>query len=330
MTSETPEGLPALQSRIAGYGRSTARLHQSGIATFFGADLADDPHPVDIGLVGLPTDAGLHQRPGARYGPRAIREASRMLRYQNVSTGVIPFELARVADIGDPDLELFGLEAIVGQIEEHYRGLRAAGVVPITAGGDHSITLPILRALGDGRPLALVHVDAHYDTAPPMRGSAVHHGAPVLNAVDEGVVDPTRSIQVGMRDPWAEVELLVHPEGLTALSTDEVAALGPAAVAERIREVVGDGPAYVSFDVDVIDPTMAPGTGTPVPGGLAPLDLLTMLRALRGVDVVGADVVETSPPWDPAGMTALTAAQVMFDLLCLAAEAHAARASRRS
>ena len=262
------------------------RAHQSGVATFFGADLANDPAGVDLGLVGLPTDVGLHQRPGARYGPRAIRDASRMLRYQNVSTGVIPFDHARVADLGDPDLELFGLETIVGQIEEHYRGLRAAGVVPITAGGDHSITYPILRALGDGRPLALVHLDAHYDTAPPMRGSAVHHCAPVLNAVNDGVVDPARSIQVGMRDPWAEVESMCHPEGLTTLTTDEVVALGPAAVAERIREVVGSGPVYVSFDVDV---------------------------------------VETSPPWDPAGMTALTAAQAMFDLLCLAAEAHAAR-----
>ncbi|MBX5442488.1 MAG: arginase family protein [Solirubrobacteraceae bacterium] len=254
-----------------------------------------------------------------------MRDASRMLRYQYVSTGVIPFDHARVADLGDPDLELFGLETIVGQIEEHYRGLRAAGVVPITAGGDHSITYPILRALGDGRPLALVHLDAHYDTAPPMRGSAVHHGAPVLNAVNDGVVDPARSIQVGMRDPWAEVESMCHPEGLTTLTTDEVVALGPAAVAERIREVVGSGPVYVSFDVDVIDPTMAPGTGTPVPGGLLPHDALTILRGLRGLDVVGADVVETSPPWDPAGMTALTAAQAMFDLLCLAAEAHAAR-----
>jgi len=327
MSSATPERISDLQARIAGYGQAAARMHHSGIATFFGADLTDDLATVDIGLVGLPTDAGLHQRPGARYGPRAIRDASRMLRYQNVSTGVIPFDLARVADVGDPDLELFGLEAIVAQIEERYRELRAASVVPITAGGDHSITFPILRALGEGRPLALVHLDAHHDTAPPMRGSAVHHGAPVLNAVREGVVDASRSIQLGMRDPWAEVESLFHPEGLTSLSTDEVAALGPAAVAERIREVVGSGPVYVSFDVDVIDPTMAPGTGTPVPGGLAPLDVLTILRGLRGLDVVGADVVETSPPWDPAGMTALTAAQAMFDLLCLAAEAHAARSA---
>jgi guanidinopropionase len=311
--------------RVAGYGEGVGRPHQSGIATFFGADPVSDPAGVDLGLIGLPTDVGAHQRPGARYGPRAVRDASRMLRYQNVATDVIPYDLGRVADLGDPDLDLFGLEGIVEQIEAHYRTVVGAGVVPLTVGGDHSVTLPILRAVAAPGPVALVHFDAHYDTAGAMRGSAVHHGATVLNAVAEGLVDPERSIQVGIRDPWAEIERLSHPPGLTSLGIEETAELGPAGVAARIREVVGDARVYVSFDVDVLDPTMAPGTGTPVPGGLLPREALATLRRLRGLDVVGADVVEVSPPWDPAGMTALTAAQVLFDLLCLAAEAHAAR-----
>lgn len=325
MDPEPGASLDDVLARISGYAADITRFPQSGIPTFFRADLIADPAEVDIGLIGLPTDAGLSHRPGARYGPRAMRDASGMLRYQNVSTGVIPFDLGRIGDLGDPDLQLWGLEGIVAQIEAHYRRVHAADVVPVTAGGDHSITYPILRAIAGDRPVALVHFDSHYDTAQAMFGSAVHHGAPVSNAARDGLIDVSRSIQVGLRDPWAEIERLTHPEGLAVVEMDEVASLGPAGVAARIRETVGDAPVYVSFDIDVIEPTMAPGTGTPVPGGPTPYEVLTILRGLRGLDVVGADVVEVSPPWDPTGMTALTGAQVMFDLLCLAAEAHAAR-----
>lgn len=325
MDSEGRGSFDAVFARISGYGADMLRMHQSGMASFFRADVVGDPTDVEVGLIGLPTDVGLSQRPGARYGPRALREASGMLRYQNVSTGVIPFDFARICDLGDPPLDLWGLEGIVDQITAHYRDLHSAGVVPITAGGDHSVTYPILRAIAADRPVALVHLDSHYDTAPALFGSAVHHGAPVLNAANEGLIDVGRSVQVGMRDPWGELERFSHPPGLRVIAMDEAASLQPAGVAARVREVVGDSPVYISFDIDVIDPTMAPGTGMPVPGGISPYEALTILRGLRRLDVVGADLVEVSPPWDPTGMTALTGAQIMFDLLCLAAEAHAAR-----
>lgn len=325
MDPESGPSLDGVLNRISAYSADITRFPQSGIPTFFRADLIADPAEVEIGLIGLPTDAGLSHRPGARYGPRALRDASGMCRYQNVSTGVIPFELARLGDLGDPDLDMWGLEGIVAQIEEHYRALHAAGVVPITAGGDHSITYPILKGIAADGPVALVHFDSHYDTAGEMFGSAVHHGSPVSNAARDGLIDVACSIQVGMRDPWAEIETLTHPEGLAVIQMDELASLGPAGVAERIRRTVGDAPVYISFDIDVIEPTMASGTGTPVPGGPTPYEVLSILRGLRGIDVVGADLVEVSPPWDPTGMTALTGAQIMFDLLCLAAEALAAR-----
>jgi guanidinopropionase len=206
--------------------------------------------------------------------------------------------------------------------------LQHAGVVPVTVGGDHSITYPILKALGAKRPVGLVHVDAHIDATGRIADSTVHHGAPFKNAVDDGVLDPVRTVHIAIRDPAGEFETFAHESGQTVIDIDRFYELGVKGVIAETRRIIGDGPGYVSFDVDGLDPAFAPGTGTPAVGGITTYEAKKLLQGLRGLDIIGGDLVEVSPPFDSAGITALAGAQLTFEILCLAAESFAKRAAK--
>jgi guanidinopropionase len=298
----------------------------SGIATFFRTRHDPDFSATDIALVGLPIDAGLTQRTGARHGPREVRNQSCNVLNFNPLTKVSPFALCRVTDIGDvPIAAAFNLETIIDEIRSFYLKLRAANIVPITVGGDHSISFPILQALGAAKPLGLVHIDAHLDTAEQISGSTLHHGTPFWNAARSGVIDPKRTVHIGIRDPYAELEPFAIESGMTIIDINRFHDLGIAKVIETTRDIVGSGPTYITFDIDGLDPAFAPGTGTPVVGGLTSYEAKRLLQGLRGLDIVGGDLVEVSPPFDSAGLTALAGAQMLFELLCLSAEAFAQR-----
>ncbi|HEY7029838.1 MAG TPA: agmatinase [Thermomicrobiales bacterium] len=296
-----------------------------GIATFMRAPRIDDLARVDVGLIGVPFDLGLAYRPGARHGPAAVREASRLIRRINPTTGVFPFELCQVADVGDVVTHPLDLLAGIDAIAAHTRTLREHDVRPVAMGGDHAITLPILRGLFDGTPFGLVQIDSHADTLDEFYGTKINHATSFRRATEEGLIDPRRVVQVGLRGTqWSRNDIAFSLDaGMRCIAYDEYEAIGRANVIAEIKRVVGDGPTYVSFDVDGLDPVYAPGTAVPEPGGLSMRDAQMILRALTGLDIVGGDVVEVSPPLDPTGITAIHAANLMFEILCLVATAKA-------
>ena len=299
----------------------------TGIATFFRTKYDPGLSATDIALVGLPIDAGLTQRTGARHGPREVRNQSCNVLYFNPLTKVNPLALCRVTDIGDvPTAAAFELETIIGEVRNFYAKLHAAKVVPLTVGGDHSISFPILLALGSARPVGLTHIDAHLDVAEQISGSTLHHGSPFFNAVRAGALDPKRTIHIGIRDPYAELETFAGESGMTIIDINRFHDLGVAGIVDVTREIVGTGPTYITFDIDGLDPAFAPGTGTPVVGGLTTYEAKRLLQGFRGLDIIGGDVVEVSPPFDSAGITALAGAQMLFEILCLSAEAFTLRA----
>ncbi|MDE0941106.1 MAG: agmatinase [Alphaproteobacteria bacterium] len=298
-------------------------------APYCSGDQGDDWRDVDIGMIGVPFDGGVTNRPGARHGPREIRNQSSLIRRINQATGICPYDLARVADLGDAWIEKpFELEGALDEIAAFYAKVHGRGIIPLSAGGDHSVTLPILRAIARDRALGLVHFDAHCDTGDDYLGSKFHHGAPFRRAVEEGLLDPKRCIQIGIRGSLNDMDLwsFSHDQGMRVIYIEEFYELGVKGVIAEAHRVVGTGPAYVSFDVDGLDPVYAPGTGTPEVGGFSTLEAQLMLRGLSGLDLVGGDVVEVSPPFDPSGNTALVGATMMFEILCLLAESRAARA----
>lgn len=297
-----------------------------GIPTFFSTTPSDDLDALDIALVGVPFDGGVTHRPGARHGPREIRNQSSLLRHYNQLARVAPTARCRIADVGDAPIEhLYELERSLDDIRKFYVQLHAAGVVPVSAGGDHSITLPILRGIASERPVALLHFDAHCDTTDDYMGSKFHHGAPFRWAAEEGLIDPSRTVQIGIRggvsdsDTWK----FSHDAGMRVVYMDELVERGARSVINEAREIIGDAPVYVTFDVDGLDPAFAPGTGTPEVGGFSTAEAIMMLQAFSGANVIGGDVVEVAPPFDPSGVTALVGATMMFEILCLAAVAPA-------
>lgn len=305
-----------------------ARPRYTGIASFFRTAHTERMGEVDIGLIGVPYDGGVTNRSGARHGPRAVREQSALLRRINAATGITPFATARVRDLGDCWLERpFALEGALDEIAAFYHGVVGAGVVPLSVGGDHSISLPILRAVAASRPVGMVHIDAHCDTGDDYLGSRFHHGAPFRRAVEEGLLDPTRVIQIGIRGTVNDPDMwgFSTQSGMRVLSMDEFADKGWRFAAQEARRVAGSGPTYLTFDIDSLDPSQAPGTGTPEAGGITALEALRLLRVLRGLDFVGADLVEVSPPFDVGGLTAFNGASILFELLCLLVEAWQAR-----
>jgi guanidinopropionase len=302
------------------------------IATFMRAPLATSLENVDIGLIGVPTDLGVTNRPGARHGPREIRNASSLMRGFNLGLGVSPYELCRIADLGDVHLShRYDLERQNEDIEKFYRAVKAAGVLPVSAGGDHSITYPIFRAIAAREPIGMVHIDAHTDTWGEFFGSKFTHGAPFRLAVEAGVLDPKRTIQIGIRGGQNFLDGIEfsRSRGMRVVFIEEFAELGVERVIEEARAVVGDGPTYISFDVDGLDPVYAPGTGTPEVGGITTLEAQRLLRGLRGLNLIGGDVVEVAPPYDQTGNTALVGATMMFEILCLIADRQFGRSATR-
>ncbi len=299
------------------------KLAYSGVSTFLGApyrpeaaEQADFGH-LDVALIGIPMDLGVTNRSGARLGPRAVRGVERIGPY-NHALKVVPLAECRAADIGDVPLRSrYSLESCIEDIAAFYKRVQAAGVRPLSVGGDHSVTYPVLRALGHERPVGLVHIDAHCDTGGEYDGSKFNHGGPFRLAVLDGVLDPRRTIQIGIRGPAEFLWEFSYEFGMTVLHIEDVERLGTEGVIRKTLEVVGDGPTYVSFDVDGLDPAFAPGTGTPETGGLTPREAQQILHGLRGIDVIGGDVVEVAPQYDPTTNTAMAGAQMLFEIFSL-------------
>jgi guanidinopropionase len=306
-----------------------AQPRYTGIPTFFRAPYTQDLHETDIGVIGVPFDGGVTNRSGARHGPRAVRDQSSLLRRINAATGISPFAAARVRDLGDAWIEqpyeLLGAHA---EIQAFLASVHAAGVIPLSVGGDHSISLPILRAVAKDRPLGMVHIDAHCDTGGDYLGSRFHHGAPFSRAVEEGLLDPARVIQIGIRGTTNDPDMWGFSErsGMRVLGMDEFHDKEWRFAAGEARRVIGTCPAYLTFDIDSLDPAQAPGTGTPEAGGITALEALRLLRGLRDLDFVGADLVEVAPAFDVGTLTSFNAASILFEILCLLAEARSLRA----
>ena len=310
-----------------------AQPRYTGIPTFFRTPPAADPALSDIALIGVPYDGGVTNRSGTRHGPRAVRDQTSLLRRINAATGIAPFAGLRVRDLGDCWIEKpYELDSAHTEIAGFYREVMAAGATPLSVGGDHSITLPILRAVAAGGPVGMVHIDAHCDTGGDYMGSRFHHGAPFSRAVEEGLLDPARVIQIGIRGTTNDPEMsgpYSRSLGMRVIGMDEFADRGWAFAAEEARRVAGGGPTYLSYDIDSLDPSHAPGTGTPEAGGITVLEALRMLRGLRGIDFIGGDLVEVSPPFDTGSLTAFNGASILFEILCLLAEARLARGARQ-
>jgi agmatinase len=295
----------------------------AGIRTFMRAPHTRDLTGVDAVVYGIPFDTATTFRTGPRFGPEAIRSGSALLRPYNPALEVNVVETLSIVDYGDVPVSPGDTERTYGQIEEALAPLVEAGVFPLALGGDHSITLAELRVLaGQHGPLALVQLDAHGDTWDEYFGQRYFHGTTFLRAVEEELIDPSASVQAGLRGSLYAAEDLesARAMGFTVVPCDELRTLGPDGYANLVETRVGSRPVFLSFDVDVLDPAFAPGTGTPEVGGLSTAEALACLRALRGVELAGADVVEVSPPYDgPGQQTALAAANVAYELLSLRA-----------
>ena len=295
------------------------------VPTFLRVPHVTDLSRVDTGFIGIPFDGGLTCRTGARYGPREVRNQSSMMRAINVATGVHPLELCRVADVGDVRFRNpFNLEEALGDIQRYYTAIVESGVIPIGVGGDHSVTYPIVKALrkNSPEPFALVHIDAHTDTWPEYAGSKYHHGAPFRLAAEEGLIDPRKTLQIGIRGGQNFADGLVYSRdtGMRVITIEEFDDMGWREVANEVHTLIGNSPVYLSFDIDGLDPVYAPGTGTPESGGITMREAQRLIRALSGLNYVGADLVEVSPPLDPSGTTALNGATLLFEMLCVIAQ----------
>ena len=283
-----------------------------GLPTFMRTPFATDSEGLDIALIGVPYDGGVTNRPGARHGPREIRNMSSLSRAIHHVSKINPYELCAVADVGDvPFSAVYDPEKTMHEIMEFYSKIHASGAAPLSAGGDHSISYPILSAIAKDGPVGMVHIDAHTDTWDSFQGSKFHHGAPFRRAVEAGVLDPHRTVQIGIRgaqntdEGWA----FSRDSGMRVIFMEEFTELGVEDVVKEARRIVGDGPTYVSFDVDGLDPVYAPGTGTPEIGGITTIEAQALIRGLR--------VVEVAPPFDQTGNTALVGATMMYEILCV-------------
>ena len=300
-----------------------------GLATFMRTPMAADLHEIDIGMFGIPYDGALTNRPGARHGPREVRNQSSLMRSINHATKVNPYNLCQIADVGDIEFSrVFDIEATHGEIEAFVSKMVAADVIPLACGGDHSVTLPILRAMPN-RPVALIQIDAHTDTWDSFQGSKFNHGAPFRRACEEGLIDPNKTVQIGIRGAQNVTEGWDYSKqiGMKTWFIEEVRVRGIEAIVEETREIVGSTTVYLTFDIDAIDPAFAPGTGTPEIAGLTTPEAMEILRGLRSLNFIGADMVEVSPPFDVGNLTSLTGATVMYEILCLLAESFRERTS---
>ena len=291
-----------------------------GPATFMRLPTATALDDIDVGIIGVPFDIGTSNRPGARLAPRQIRDESRMLRPYNMATRAAPFDSLQVADLGDVAINTFNLSKSIDIIEQHYRQLTAAGVLPLTLGGDHTIVLPILRALAaEHGPLALVHVDAHADVNEHMFGEPIAHGTPFRRAVEEGLLQGDKVFQIGLRGTGYAADDFDWPrqQGFTVVTAEECWGKSLEPLMAQVRQTIGNAPCYISFDIDGIDPAYAPGTGTVEIAGLTVPQALQVIRGTKGLNLVGGDLVEVSPPYDTSGNTALLAANLVYEMLCV-------------
>ncbi|MFK7733807.1 MAG: agmatinase [Pseudomonadales bacterium] len=295
----------------------------AGVPTFLDAPLRQYDSEkgtlsdLDVALFGIPMDLGVTNRNGARFGPRALRTIERIGPYNDVLRCAPVHEMA-VADIGDvPMQSRFDLNQSHQDIFDFTQGVLADRVIPLSVGGDHSVTHPVLKALGANGPVGMVHIDAHCDTGGPYEGEKFHHGGPFRNAVLDGVLDPERTIQIGIRGNAEYIWEFSEASGMTVIRAHEISDMGLDAVIAKAREIVGDLPFYLSFDVDGLDPVFAPGTGTPEVGGLSSREALAIVRGMAGADIIGGDVVEVAPQYDPTTNTAHVAAQMLFEILSL-------------
>ena len=299
-------------------GNSMPRF--GGIASMMRLPVADSPVGLNAGFIGVPLDIGTSHRPGTRFGPRQIRAESALIRPYNMATGAAPFDALQVADLGDVAINTYNLQKSVEIIEQHYRPVVQSGCIPLTLGGDHTIVLPILRAMAAKHgPVALVHVDAHADVNDDMFGERIAHGTPFRRAVEEGLLQCDKVWQIGLRGSGYAAEDFDWPrqQGFTVVQAHEVWYQSLAPLMERVRATIGNTPCYLSFDIDGIDPSFAGGTGTPEIGGLTVPQALEIIRGCRGLNLVGADLVEVSPPYDTTGATAIAGAHVAHELICL-------------
>ncbi|WP_313523188.1 agmatinase [Shinella sp.] len=295
----------------------------AGVPTFLSAPYmqVDAVEPdfgnLQVAITGVPMDLGVTNRPGSRFGPRAMRTIERIGPYNHV-LDCAPVQELRVADIGDvPFQSRYRLELSHDDIEKRFNQIVDAGVIPLAVGGDHSITHPIMKAVGKKQPVGMIHIDAHCDTGGMFDQTKFHHGGPFRNAVLDGVLDPTRTIQIGIRGSSEYLWEFSYESGMTVIHAEEVSGLGIPAIIEKAKAIVGDGPTYLSFDIDSLDPSFAPGTGTPEIGGLTTREVLELIRGLKGINLVGGDVVEVAPQYDATTNSAHAGAQVLFEILSL-------------
>jgi len=299
----------------------------AGIATFMRTQRHEISPEVEVALVGVPFDIGVNYRPGARQGPAAVREASRLIRRIHPTSGIAPYDICNVADVGDAPVNPLDFGRSIDMIEAFFHRLHGAGAVPISIGGDHTIPLPILRAIAKERPVGIVQIDSHADTLDTLADTRINHATTFRRGVEEGLIDPRRVIQIGLRGSrfspddikWGE------DQGFTCVTFDDFEAMGRARLIEEIDRVTGDGPTYVTIDIDGLDPAWAIGTGVPEIGGLSPREAQVIIRALRGKHLIGGDICEVAPCYDPSGVTAITAANLMWEMLCVIAESCANR-----
>lgn len=295
----------------------------AGVPTFMRLPHVTPDHPkyadVQIGVVGVPWDGGTTNRPGARHGPRQLRDASTMLRAAHPVTRHQPFQASNCADLGDVGPNPASIDDTLERVEKFYRELVQHGIRPLTAGGDHLVSLPVLRALGAERPLGMVHFDAHTDLFKGYFGGFQYtHGTPFRRAIEEGVLDPKRVVQIGIRGTCYDFDDVEWglAQGVRIIRIEELRERGGDAVMDEALSIVGEESTYVSFDIDFLDPAYAPGTGTPEIGGPTTFEAQGLVRRLDGLNIVGADLVEVSPPFDPTPNTAWAGVSMMFELLC--------------
>ncbi len=292
----------------------------AGIASMFRLPISEDASGLDVAIVGVPLDIGTSNRTGTRYGPRQIRTESVLVRPYSMATGAAPFDSFQVADTGDVALNAYDLPASIRLIEQHYDAMLQADVIPISLGGDHTVSLPILRALARKHgPMALVHVDAHADTNDEMFGEKITHGTIFRRAIEEKLVEPDAMVQIGLRATGYSAEDFdwARSQGVQVVQAEDCWYQSLAPLMDEVRTRIGaERPCYLSFDIDGLDPSVAPGTGTPEPAGLTASQGLEVIRGCAGLNLVGCDLVEVSPPYDPSGNTALLAGNLIFEMLC--------------
>ena len=291
-----------------------------GLASMMRLPVASSPVGLDAAFIGVPLDIGTSNRAGARFGPRQIRAESSLIRPYNMATGAAPFDSLQVADLGDVPINTYSLEKSVEIITAFYRPVLAAGCKPLTLGGDHTIALPILRALAEVHgPVAMVHVDAHADVNDDMFGERIAHGTPFRRAVEEGLLQGDKVWQIGLRGTGYAADDFDWPrrQGFTVVPAHEVWWQSLTPLMAQVRQRIGSAPCYLSFDIDGIDPAYAGGTGTPEIGGLTVPQALEIIRGCQGLNLVGADLVEVAPPYDASGNTALLGANLLYEMLCV-------------